>query len=114
MRIRRVDWSEQAEKGLRVSAGEDMDFIRREVQAGIAILWRCESPTNSAYAVTRCEPGEVVIVCGEGSGLKEFGPYFIAAAKSKGLGIRTHVKRRGLIRIWRGMGLELGEYILRG
>ena len=114
MRIWRVDWSEQAEQGLKVSAGEDMGFIRREVQAGIAILWRCESDKNSAYAVTRCEPGEVVIVCGEGSGLKEFGPYFIAAAKSKGKTVRTHVRRRGLIKVWETMGLELDEYILRG
>ena len=115
MRIFRVGWSEQAEKGLAVSAGEDMGFIRREVQAGISILWQCESDSNFGYAVTRFEPpGEIVFVCGEGSGLREFAPHFVAAAKSKNLTIRTHVKRKGLIRFWASVGLELDEYVLRG
>lgn len=115
MRIYPVGWDEFAEKGLRVSAGKDMEFIRREVESGISILWRCESDKNSAYAVTRYEPpSDIVIVCGEGSGLREFGPYFIAAAKSKGLAIRTHVKRRGLIKVWQSMGLQIDEYVLRG
>lgn len=115
MHIVAVPWSDKAEKGLVVSAGEDMDIIRWEVKNKVSILWRCQSPTASAFIVTRFQPpNELVFEAGEGSGFKEFIPYFVRIAKAKNVQMRTHVKRKGMIRLWRGVGLKVDEYVLKG
>lgn len=97
-----------------VSAGSDMAIIREQVKAGIAQLWRVTGEGVDAYVVTRIDDDEWVIVCGEGCGFKKMAPYFIAVARAKGLTIRTHTKRKGIIRMWRQFGLTVDEYVLRG
>lgn len=114
MIIERQPWSAQAEQGLRVSVGADLAAIRGEVNAGISKLWRCRSATAAGWIVTREEPGELVIVCGEGSGFFEFAPWFVERARAAGLTIRTHVQRPGLIRMWRRLGVNFDHYVLRG
>lgn len=115
MQVMRVSWNAEAEQGLRVSAGADLGIIRQEVEAGVCELWHCISDSDQAYVVTRRElPKEWVLVCGEGSGFHEFAPVFIKAAKARKLSIRTHVKRRGMIKLWARYGLNLDEFVLRG
>ena len=113
--IREIDWSDDAEKGLVVAAGDDMEIIRSEVQAGISTLWKCDSVSGGGYLVTRLEhEDEMCIVAGEGKGFFEFMPFFIKWCKQKGYSIRTHVKRRGLVRMWESLGITFDEYVLRG
>lgn len=114
--IEKRRWCKQAEIGLQVSAGADMEIIRGQVKSGQAELWWCESAENACWVVTRIdqEDGELVIVCGEGSGLDEFAPVFVESARRQGLGVRTHVTRLGLLRMWKRHGLELSEFVLRG
>ena len=115
MHIVAVHWSDEAEKGLVVSAGEDMDIIRWEVKNKVSVLWRCESATALAFIVTRFQPpNELVFEAGEGSGFKEFIPYFVRVARSKGVPMRTHVKRKGMIKLWSSVGLTVDEYVLKG
>ena len=110
-----VPWSINAERGLVVSAGNDMASIKKEVEAGISLLWQVIGDNIGGYVVTRVDDDELVIVCGEGRGLIEHtAPFFLSLAKRHNLGVRTHVKRKGLIRIWKRYGLALDEYVLRG
>ena len=114
MIIAAVDWADIHNEKLKKSAGDDLAFVRDQVRRGVAVLWRCESDRGGGFAVTRIDGPELVIVLGEGSAAAVFIPHFIKYAKQKGLGIRTHVKRRGLIRIYERFGLGVSEYVLRG
>ena len=112
--ILNIPWGDSIDNELRVSAGKDLDIIKGQVKGGVAQLWHCLSKDNEMFVVTRVDPGpELVIVLGEGSGLEEFAPSFIRVAKNSGIPIRTHVKRKGLIRMWSKLNLEVDEYILR-
>ena len=112
--VKNVDWSEVAERGLAVSAGNDMAAIRHEVKQGIAVLWRVDGDGVDGYVVTRVEPGELVIVCGEGKGFHHIVPFFLTLARRSNLTVRTHIKRRGLLKMWARHGVTLDEYVLRG
>jgi hypothetical protein len=115
-----VGWTDEMDDRLRVSAGDDLEIIRREVRTGIAQLWQCEKDGRpEAWVVTRVDGTEQdgyewVIVLGEGRGFFDYMPLFVSHARDKGLPIRTHVKRRGLIRMWERLGLHLDHYVLRG
>ena len=115
--IKSVTWSEDAERGLVKSAGDDLDIIKHQVINKQAQLWECRNDKNHAYIVTRVEEtgtgNELVLVLGEGSGFMDFAPAFVEAAKNKGMTIRTHVKRPGMIRLWSRLGLTINEYVLR-
>lgn len=114
-KIIHVPWTNDIDDYLMVAARGDLEIIKAQVKSGIAQLWRCESSNHFAYVVTRVDPGpELCIVAGEGSGFMEFIPHFVAVAKRSGATIRTHVQRRGLIRLWSRFGLVLDEYVLRG
>ena len=110
-----VDWKPETDDRLRVSAGGDLDEIRQEVQQGIAQLWECRKDDQpKAWVVTRKDPDAWVIVLGEGAGFFDFMPLFVSHAREAGVSLRTHVKRRGLIRMWERLGLHLDHYVLRG
>ncbi len=113
--ITRVPWENSHDDLLRISAGDDLEIIKRQVQDGIAQLWECRAIKCCGYVVTRIDEGpELCIVLGEGVNLMVFAPFFVDYAKRRKMKIRTHVKRRGLIRMWGKFGLELDEYVLRG
>lgn len=114
MRVQPVAWEQWHDDKLRRSAGDDLDIIRHQVKSGVATLWECDGATGGGYAVTRHDPGELVVVLGEGKGCKEFIPFFISLARQQGLIIRTHVTRPGLIKIWSRFGVTVDEYVLRG
>lgn len=111
--ITHIKWTDDIDAKLSVSGGDDLPLIKDQVVNGIAKLWECKSDKNHCFVVTRKDHDEICIVLGEGSGLMEFAPYFIRAIKDKGLRIRTHVRRKGLIRMWSRLGLNLSEYVLR-
>ena len=113
--IREIDWLDCHDEALKVSAGDDLLIVKDQVKRKQAQLWECTSDKNYCLVVTRIDVGpELCIVLGEGSGLLEFAPYFLAFAKKHNLSVRTHVKRKGLIRLWSRLGFELDEYVLRG
>lgn len=114
MRIVPIRWRPFHNQLLAVSAGEDLAGIRRDVIEGRAVLWQCESGDKGGFVVTRVDDGELVVVLGEGSGADVFIPFFIEYASARGLTVRTHVTRKGLIKIWGRHGVKLSEYVLRG
>tara|TARA_B100000446_G_scaffold185938_3_gene211050 strand:+ start:6465 stop:6809 length:345 start_codon:yes stop_codon:yes gene_type:complete len=114
MIIEPVKWEFFHDQLLAVSAGDDLEEIREEVKAGLAVLWRCESSEKGGFVVTRIDGDEFVVVLGEGSGAHEFLPHFVQFARSRKLKIRTHVTRKGMIRVWKRYGVFLSEYVLRG
>jgi hypothetical protein len=120
MKATPVAWTCEHDTRLRVSAGEDLAVIRSQVEQGIARLWECtHNGQPEAWVVTRIDGAdegapELVIVLGEGKGFFNYMPLFVQWARSKGLEIRTHVKRRGLIRMWSRLGVELDHYVLKG
>ena len=110
-----IPWHDEHDDKLRIAARGDLDIVKNQVQQRVAQLWRCTSEKNSMLVVTRVDPGpELCIVLGEGSGLLEFAPYFIREAKKNNMGIRTHVTRKGLIRLWSKLNINVNEYVLRG
>lgn len=120
MKIFSQPWSDEAENGLRISAGKDMADIRAEVQKGLSMLWKIEGEGEldfvRGWCVTRVEKdrGEVVFVLGEGKGFHHAAPHFVKAARDAGYKIRVHVERIGMMRMWKKHGVEISEYILRG
>lgn len=108
-------WSDAINDRVRVSAGADLATIRQEVRQGLAQLWECRKDDQpTAWVVTRKDPDAWVIVLGEGAGFFDFMPLFVSHARAQGWPLRTHVKRRGLIRMWQRLGLHLDHYVLRG
>lgn len=115
VKITRIQWSDYVADKLKVSAGDDLDEVRNQVITGVADLWHCTSRTGALYAVTRLDPGlEWVLMCGEGTGFGQFAPHFVKFARDNGLKLRTHVKRKGMIKLWAKYGLTIDEYVLRG
>jgi hypothetical protein len=110
-----IPWTDDIDDKVAVACDGDLEIIKRQVKSGIAQLWRCRSVKHFGYVVTRIDPGpELVMVVGEGSGFMEFAPEFVKVARRSGAKIRTHVTRKGMIRLWSRLGVELDEYILRG
>ena len=113
--IREIPWQPGIDDKLRVSARGDLEIIKHQVTQGVAQLWHCLSENNECFVVTRIDPGpELVIVLGEGSGLFEFAPHFLNIARKQNIPLRTHVQRKGLIRMWSRLGVNIDEYVLRG
>lgn len=113
-----IQWNKNTDDKLKVSAGTDLEIIKNQVNKGIAQLWHCLSKNNEAYIVTRIEKlgngYELCLVCGEGSGFFEFAPVFLNFAREKNISFRTHTKRRGLIKMWAKLSVNIDEYVLRG
>lgn len=113
-KIEQIQWLSHHDAMLSVSAGDDLEIIKSQVVGGVAKLWECKGEKHSMLVVTRVDPGpELCIVLGEGSGMMEFAPYFLTVAKSKGMSVRTHVTRDGLVKMWNKLGLKVEEKILR-
>jgi len=113
--IKLVPWTDDIDDKLAVSAKGDLEIIKHQVKTGVAQLWQCEHGQYGGYVVTRIDPGpELCLVLGEGSGFEIFAPHFLAVARRSGIPFRTHVTRKGLIRLWSRLGVTIDEYVLRG
>lgn len=110
----KVPWSAEVEQGIKISAGKDIDDIRSEVIGGLSTVWKVTGEGVAGFVVLRVDGSELVIVCGEGQGAKFVIPWIMETARQHNLTVRTHVKRRGLVRMWQRYGLCLDEYVLRG
>ncbi|NIB44748.1 hypothetical protein HBA55_34530 [Pseudomaricurvus alkylphenolicus] len=114
--IQRAAWSQTAEKGLQIAARGDMDFIRWEVEQGIAALFECkEGADRMGWVVLRYEreADEMVLVAGEGKGFHRFVP--IIEQYSRNLGaktIRTHIERPGLKRWYESIDWSQREIVM--
>lgn len=108
----RIPWSDKAEAGLVVSAGDDMALIRKEVQQGCAELYKCGS---DGYLVIRYEADvrELVVVLGEGRCFKKWLPVIEDHARERGaLTMRTHIKRPGLKKLYEDIGWHQQEIVM--
>lgn len=117
--IRLEPWNDFAERALVRVEGLGVLDVKREVEEGISQLWHCTDADGSGgYVVTRLErrPSglEWVLVAGVGRGFQKFAPLFINAAREKGVPVRAHVNRRGMVRMYDRLGFRVSEYVLRG
>lgn len=113
--IKQIPWGREAEAGLLKSAGSDLEIIKNQVIIKTAQLWKINT---NGYLVTRIDSegiGKVfVFVLGEGRDLGQYIPLFISGAQKLGIKhFRTHVQRKGLIRMWQKFGLTIDHYVLR-
>lgn len=112
-------WNGEAQRCLAVSGGRDLPVIARQVKEGVAQLWECESERSHAWVVTRVDADEAgvewCIVLFEGSGLHEFVPHFVDAARARGIPLRAHLRadRPGLLRMVRKYGFGPTEIVVR-
>lgn len=112
-------WTPEYAAQLRLAAGASLPLLGRQVRDGIAHLWECVKDDKvKGLVVTRFDFGstgrELVIVAAEGQDLfDDFAPLFVEYCRTRGIGLRTHVRRKGLIRMWARLGVELDEYVLR-
>ena len=115
--IRLEPWNDFAERAIARIEGACMVDIRREVQIGRSQLWHCSHERKHGYVVTRLEERESgrewVLVAGVGKGFHEFVPFFIAAAAARGLPLRAHVNRCGMVRMYERVGFHISEYVVR-
>ena len=115
IQVESIRWNDKAEQGLKISAGNDLDIIKSEVINGHCRLWRCwDTKGHAGYVVTRDEGDEFCLVLGEGRGFHNFAPHFISYARRNNKVFRTHVKRKGLIKMYAKHGILFDEFVLRG
>lgn len=114
MRLAAESWNDDAERALKRSAGPDMAQIRAEVQQGMAGLYRCEAGGQlDGRVVLRLEGTELVIVLGEGRNAKKWAGIIEDYARHIGATtLRTHIQRRGLKRIYEGIGWKQREIVM--
>lgn len=101
---------------LRHPAGANcLPFVIDEIVRGRAQLWKCSDERDTLYVVTRLDhnPTEWVATWCAGTGVRKFGPMFIAVAKSKGWGFRIHVENLARARLFSRLGFQCNEYVLR-
>jgi len=111
-----IPWSAEAEARMQHPAsGACIQYLKGEVERGIARLWRCEHGVDLAYMVTRLDrcPDELVVCYFEGSGLRKFGRAILAAAHSRGVPVRAHTTQPAVARLLRAAGLFHSEFVLR-
>lgn len=105
-----VAWTAGADQGLKTALGEDLPFIRQEVERGISSLWYIPPGT---WMVTRAEGTELVIVALEGRGLEKIMPVLISRAKAQGFTtLRAHTERPGLEKYLKRWGASRREIVL--
>lgn len=109
--LMRAAWCAEAEAALMPAAFGDMPFIRAEVLDGVCDLWRATGASDG-WVVTRQEPGEVVIVLGAGRNCLPVIQHITARAKAAGLTLRTHIRRKGMQRIFERAGFRPRELVM--
>lgn len=109
--VQRAEWCAEAEVALEPSAFGDMPFVKDEVLAGVAVLWKASGATDG-WIVTRQEGGELVLVLGAGRNCRPLIRHVRDRATAAGLTLRTHIRRPGLKRIYEREGFVLREYVM--
>lgn len=109
--LTRTEWCAEAETALMPAAFGDMPIIKAEVLQGDSDLWRAGG-VSDGWVVTRQEPGELVIVLGAGRNCLPVIRHITARAKAAGLTVRTHIRRRGLQRIYERAGFTARELVM--
>ena len=108
-----IPWSDAAENGLAIAAGNDLHYVKKEVNRGDAKLFYFSPGT---YAVMRYEAEykEAVLVLGQGENTKKWLPVIEDWALFQGaLTIRTHITRKGLGRMFGNAGYTQSEIIMQ-
>lgn len=117
--IRQTFWSRHAAAALLGAAGDldTLEEIAQEARQGLAQVWRVDTDEAQGWVVTRVEmrpdgPLELVVVLGAGHGARSIIPWFKHLAVSHDLPrIRTHIKRRGLRRLYEREGFRVDHEI---
>lgn len=113
MKFERIAWSSDAEVELAraFDCADDIDYVRDEVQANRAALWRVDDET---YFVVRLECREMVVMAFAGRNCLEVSREIVATAWRKGcVSIRFHTHSRALIRMMREFDPKPVEYVVR-
>lgn len=113
MKMQRVAWSPEIGQALAGAARGDLDVIRAEVEHGVSELWHAQHDQGGGYVVTRQEDKELVIVAASGTGCRPVIQHITRRALAAGLGLRTHIQRPGLRRIYEWEGWALDELVMR-
>ncbi len=109
--VERAVWSADAEQGLSLTLQQDLQWMRQEVEKGIAQLWRINQ--GALWVVTRGELDELVLCCVQGKGLHDFMPFLINQARKQGFKtMRCHTDRKGLLRALQRYGVRQREVVL--
>lgn len=111
--IESVPWCDKVARSVAKSAGseENLKAIEAEVISGVARVWWCHGGENHGHMITRLENKELVLIVGEGKGFDAAFPYVLAHVEKHNLSFRTHVKRKGLIRMYKKYGVLVDEYV---
>lgn len=115
--IKQVAWCDAAAAGLAraLPSSAILEIVANEVRSGVSRLWHCRDGEHEAYCVTRIDlnPTQLVIVAFEGSGMKVFGPWFVARAHAQGIPVRAHVTDPRVERLLRiGLRFRRSEIVL--
>lgn len=114
MKFVREHWSDEAAAKLQraMKYADDAHFIRAEVVSGRAALWNIDD--GDAYMVTRGEGSECVIVCYEGSKIREAAIEIRNAARRGGFRfLRWHTQNPAINRALKFLNPEPVEYVMR-
>jgi len=112
VRFRRVNWTREIERKLTRACRGDERVIASQVLDGQAVLWEING--GESHLVTRVDFPELVIVCYEGSKVRQvLGVVFIEAKRQGYRNIRFHTQWAKLIDIFRDYGPEPLEYVVR-
>lgn len=113
MKVAPVAWTDAVGLALESAARGDLAEIRAEVQQGVSDLWQWQHSAGAGYMVTRQEQKELVIVAGAGTGCRPVIEHVTRRALAAGLGLRTHIQRPGLRRMYEREGYALDELVMR-
>lgn len=119
-KVTRHAWCHQAAAALRSAAGSeaDLDLVRAEVQQDRCTELYRVTGSAEGWLVLRLEGNvlgerELVIVLGAGRGIRPVIPIIQRYAAALGAGLRTHITRPGLERIYQHQGFHLAEKVYK-
>lgn len=109
-----VNWSPEVAASLAKATAPDCEQVAEEVKGSISQCWKVH---GYGYLITRLEVYSnekvLVIVAGQGKGLNDVVPVFLAIAKANNAQtIRIHSKRAGMVRKLEKLGYTV-EYGLK-
>jgi len=112
-----VDYDDRFEAAIKSAAGDDLEIIKNEIKSGECVAFSFCGSNYDFKVVLRVEKvadkNELVLVLGAGHGMKYAIKDLLHFAKiNKCHTIRTHVKSRGLVKIWESLGFEIKETVL--
>lgn len=112
-----VDFDDDFEAAIKSAAGDDLESIKNEIKSGECVAFCFSGSDYDFKVVLRVEEinnkNELVLVLGAGHGMVDAINDFLHFAKINNCEtIRTHVKRRGLVKIWESLGFQIQETVM--